>query len=118
MNTEAERVLKRRIFDILIEVGMSAGLDGFKYSMEAIQLLIENGNLSTTKELYPSIAKKCATSPQRVERCIRNAISVAFERGDIQVLKQYFKNSYSPKTGRPTNTEFLKTLAYILMFQE
>lgn len=114
----AENVLKRRIFDILMEIGMSTGVSGFKYSMEAIQLLMKDDNLSITKELYPSIAKKFDSTPSRVERGIRHAISIVFQRGKTEVLEKYFGTVYAAKTVKITNTEFLKTIAYILQLEE
>lgn len=110
--TKRKTPLNQTIFNMLIEIGIPTNVDGFRYASEAIKLLMENENMPITKELYPTVAKSFNTTPIRVERCIIHGIEVAFCRGDVEVLESYFKNSYSFKKKKPTNAEFLTTVAY------
>jgi two-component system response regulator (stage 0 sporulation protein A) len=64
-----------------------------------------------TKELYPTIAKKCNTTPSRVERAIRHAIEVAWNRGKVDVLDSMFGYTISNNKGKPTNSEFIALIA-------
>ena len=76
-----------------------------------ILCMCDNENLSSiTKFLYPAIAKKFDTTPSRVERAIRHAIEVVFNRGDLELLLQYFGYSINPQKGKATNSEFIATI--------
>ena len=66
---------------------------------------------AVTKVLYPEVAKKFDTTPSRVERAIRHAIEVAWDRGDIEVLQKYFGYTVSNIKGKPTNSEFIAMIA-------
>ena len=66
---------------------------------------------AVTKVLYPTVAKKFDTTPSRVERAIRHAIEVAWDRGDIEVLQKFFGYTVSNIKGKPTNSEFIAMLA-------
>ena len=66
---------------------------------------------SVTKVLYPAIAKKFATTASRVERAIRHAIEVAWDRGDVDVLASYFGYTIQSSRGKPTNSEFIAMIA-------
>ena len=74
---------------------------------------ISNGNCinSVTKVLYPSVAKKYATTTSRVERAIRHAIEVAWDRGDVDTLNSYFGYTIQNNRGKPTNSEFIAMIA-------
>ena len=113
--------LEEEIRNMLLELGIPASLQGFYYASAALEILFYSKNpadVPVTKELYPEVAKYFNTTANRVERCIRHAVEVAFERGDVEVLKHYFKNSCSMERGKATNAEFLYTLAYYLQLEE
>lgn len=115
-----EPSLEEKIRDLLLEVGMPANLQGFYYSIAAIEILFyskKTADVSVTKEIYPTVAKQFETTASRVERSIRHAIDVAFERGNVEVLEHYFKNSCSTERGKATNSEFLYTLTYYLQLE-
>lgn len=101
------------VSDYMLELGIPAHLRGYYYLREAILLSAEDMELvgSVTKLLYPSIAKNFHTSVQRVERAIRNAIEVSWERGNSSVFEELF--GYSQRTGaqRPTNSEYIARIA-------
>lgn len=109
-----------RISDILQEIGIPAHIKGYQYIRCAINLAYENMDLmeAVTKKLYPTVAKKFDTTPSRVERSIRHAIEVAWDRGDIEVLQQYFGNTICGLKGKPTNSEFIGKIADILHMQD
>ena len=72
---------------------------------------------AVTKVLYPAVAKKFGTTPSRVERAIRHAIEVAWDRGDIETLQKYFGYTVSNIKGKPTNSEFIAMIADRLYLQ-
>ena len=74
---------------------------------------IENGDLinAVTKVLYPTVAKKYQTTSSRVERAIRHAIEVAWDRGDLDTLNSYFGYTIQNERGKPTNSEFIAMIA-------
>ncbi len=105
--------LERHITQIMLDLGIPAHLKGYHYLREAI--LISEQDMETvtsvTKLLYPSIAKRYHTSEQKVERAIRNAIEVSWQRGNVSIFEELF--GYSSQTGRqrPTNSEYIFHLA-------
>ena len=101
------------IADILREIGVPARIFGYQYAQEAIKLTLQDVSVvhRITKTLYPAIAEKFNTTPSRVERAIRNAIEVAWDRGDVDTLQKYFGYTVSAVKGRPTNGEFIAMLA-------
>ena len=105
--------LEARITNILHEIGVPAHIRGYHYMREAIMMAV--GDLDVlnyiTKELYPSIAKKCNTTPSRVERAIRHAIEVAWSRGQIDAIDSMFGYTVSNTKGKPTNSEFIALIA-------
>lgn len=84
-----------------------------KYLRYSIMLSIENPDMmgSVTKVLYPTVAKHFQTTPSRVERAIRHAIEVAWDRGDVDVLSSYFGYTIQSSRGKPTNSEFIAMIA-------
>ena len=92
---------------------MPAHIKGYQYIREAIVLAVNDMEVinSVTKELYPTLARKFKTTPSRVERAIRHAIEVAWERGQIDVNNQMFGNTISATKGKPTNSEFIAMIA-------
>lgn len=98
---------------LMLEIGVPVHLKGYHYLREAICLTAEDMELvgSVTKLLYPQIAKRFVTTDGKVERAVRNAIEVSWERGNTEMFEQVF--GYSRKTGktRPTNSEYIACMA-------
>ena len=105
--------LKITISKIMHQLGVPAHIKGYQYLREAILLSIEDKDLigSVTKILYPTIAKTYNTTSSRVERAIRHAIEVAWDRGDIDVLSSYFGYTVQNERGKPTNSEFIAMIS-------
>ncbi len=105
--------LESMVTDVIHEIGVPAHIKGYQYLREAIILTINDMEMinAVTKVLYPEVAKKFDTTPSRVERAIRHAIEVAWDRGDIEVLQKYFGYTVSNIKGKPTNSEFIAMIA-------
>lgn len=105
--------LERHVAELLHELGIPAHIKGYYYLREAIVLTVNNMSLinEITSSLYPSVARKFDTKSSRVERAIRHAVEVAFDRGDIDTLQRYFGNTISLHKGKPTNSEFIALVA-------
>lgn len=105
--------LEKRVTEVFREIGVPAHIKGYNYLREAVVVAVRNMNVinAITSELYPAVAEKFDTTPSRVERAIRHAIEVAWDRGDIEVLQQYFGNTTSSMKGKPTNSEFIALIA-------
>lgn len=105
--------LETKVTNILHEIGVPAHIRGYHYIREAILMAINDIDVLNyiTKELYPSIAKKCNTTPSRVERAIRHAIEVAWSRGKVDVIDSLFGYTVSNHKGKPTNSEFIALIA-------
>lgn len=105
--------LRSKVSAILLELGMPTHIKGFQYTREAIIMCVEDFDRinAVTKVLYPEIAKVYRTTASRVERAIRHAIEVAWDRGDINVLQTYFGYAVSSAKGKPTNSEFISLIA-------
>lgn len=105
--------LKPVVTDIIHELGIPAHIKGYRYVREAIILAVGNAGIidAITKELYPQVAKMFQTTPSRVERAIRHAIEVAWDRGDLETLQRYFGYTVSNIKGKPTNSEFIALVA-------
>ena len=110
--TDAER-LQGEVTAMLHEIGVPAHIKGYQYVREAIVLTVQNMDIinAVTKVLYPEVAKRFGTTPSRVERAIRHAIEVAWDRGDLETLQKYFGYTVSISKGKPTNSEFIAMLA-------
>lgn len=95
------------------QIGIPAHVKGYQYIRDAILMVVEDVSLlgAVTKELYPAIAKKYDTAPSRVERGIRHAIELAWERGHTETLKRIFGYSMNIERQKPTNSEFVALLA-------
>ena len=105
--------LEARVTNILHEIGVPAHIRGYHYMREAIMMAVNDLDVLNyiTKELYPSIAKRCNTTPSRVERAIRHAIEVAWSRGQIDAIDSMFGYTISNTKGKPTNSEFIALIA-------
>lgn len=105
--------LELMVTEIMHQIGVPAHIKGYHYLREAIILSITNTEVinSVTKILYPTVAKKHNTTSSRVERAIRHAIEVAWDRGDIDVLNSYFGFTIQNDRGKPTNSEFIAMIS-------
>ena len=101
--------LQEEVTEIIHEVGVPAHIKGYQYLREAIIMSVEDMDMlnSITKILYPTIAKKFATTPSRVERAIRHAIEVAWSRGRMDTIDEMFGYTINCRKGKPTNSEFI-----------
>ena len=108
-----EKRIDTLVTEIIHEIGIPAHIKGYQYIREAIVEVVADMGLinAVTKALYPQVAKKYNTTPSRVERAIRHAIEVAWDRGDIEVLQRYFGYTVSGVKGKPTNSEFIALIA-------
>lgn len=98
---------------VIQQMGVPAHVKGYQYLRDAIVLVTKDVNLlgAVTKELYPLIAKKYNTTASRVERAIRHAIELAWDRGNIEVITRFFGYTISMERGKPTNSEFIAMVA-------
>lgn len=105
--------IETQVTRIIHQLGVPAHIKGYQYLRTAILLTINDNNIinSVTKILYPSVAKKYHTTTSRVERAIRHAIEVAWDRGDVDVLNSYFGYTIQNNRGKPTNSEFIAMIA-------
>lgn len=112
-NVVTDSQLEVMITDIIHQIGVPAHIKGYHYLREAIILSIKNSDIinSVTKLLYPTVAKIYGTTASRVERAIRHAIEVAWDRGDIDVLNSYFGYTIQNERGKPTNSEFIAMIS-------
>ena len=97
------------VTDIIHQIGVPAHIKGYHYLREAIIQSVNDKEMleSVTKLLYPSVAKKFSTTPSRVERAIRHAIEIAWDRGDLDILNSFFGYTVNTGKGKPTNSEFI-----------
>ena len=111
MRTEPS--LESVVTEIIHEIGVPAHIKGYQYLREAIILTINDMDAinAVTKVLYPEVARKFATTPSRVERAIRHAIEVAWDRGDMETLQKFFGYTVSGIKGKPTYSEFIAMIA-------
>lgn len=105
--------LEMMVTEIIHQIGVPAHIKGYHYLREAIILSIKDTEIinAVTKLLYPTVAKKYSTTSSRVERAIRHAIEVAWDRGDVNVLNSYFGYTVHNGRGKPTNSEFIAMIA-------
>ena len=105
--------LEALVTNVIHEVGVPAHIKGYQYLREAIMMVVNNIDIinQITKQLYPEIAFKYATTPSRVERAIRHAIEVAWGRGQSETVENIFGYTISAAKGKPTNSEFIAMIA-------
>ncbi len=105
--------IETQVTQIIHQIGVPAHIKGYQYLRTAILLTIKDSDIinSVTKVLYPSVAKKYATTTSRVERAIRHAIEVAWDRGDVDTLNSFFGYTIQNNRGKPTNSEFIAMIA-------
>ena len=107
------------VTDIIHQIGIPAHIKGYQYVRFAIMTTVQYPDMmnAVTKRLYPCVAQRFDTTPSRVERAIRHAIEVAWDRGDIDVLNSYFGYTIHHGRGKPTNSEFIAMIADRLRLQ-
>ena len=112
--------LKTMVTSVIHEIGVPAHIKGYQYLREAIMITVRDMDVinAVTKILYPEVAKRYATTPSRVERAIRHAIEVAWDRGDLETLQKYFGYTVSNAKGKPTNSEFIAMIADRLTLEQ
>ena len=101
--------IEAMVTSIIHEIGVPAHIKGYQYLREAIIIAVNDMDVinAITKVLYPQVAKAFQTTPSRVERAIRHAIEVAWDRGDLDTLQRFFGYTVSNTKGKPTNSEFV-----------
>jgi FOG: CheY-like receiver len=115
-NIEAEPMnnsLRLQVTDILHQIGVPAHIKGYHYLRDSIIMAVQDPDIinAVTKQLYPNVAKQYNTTSSRVERAIRHAIEVAWDRGDVDVLNSYFGYTIHNTRGKPTNSEFIAMIS-------
>ena len=107
------------VTNIIHEIGVPAHIKGYQYLREAIIIAVNDMDVinAITKVLYPEVAKTFGTTPSRVERAIRHAIEVAWDRGDLDTLQKFFGYTVSNTKGKPTSSEFIALIADKLQLQ-
>ncbi|WP_368020031.1 sporulation transcription factor Spo0A [Intestinimonas massiliensis (ex Afouda et al. 2020)] len=115
-----DRNLESTVTSIIHEIGVPAHIKGYQYLRESILIAVKDMDVinAVTKILYPEVAKRFGTTASRVERAIRHAIEVAWDRGDLETLQKYFGYTVSNAKGKPTNSEFIAMIADRLQLQQ
>lgn len=110
---EHQPTLEIQVTEILHQIGVPAHIKGYHYLRDSIMMAIETPDIinAVTKQLYPSVAKRYETTSSRVERAIRHAIEVAWDRGDVDILNSYFGYTIHNTRGKPTNSEFIAMIS-------
>ena len=116
---QANSGIEAMVTGIIHEIGVPAHIKGYQYLREAIIIAVGDMDVinAITKVLYPQVAKTFQTTPSRVERAIRHAIEVAWDRGDLDTLQRFFGYTVSNTKGKPTNSEFIALIADKLQLQ-
>jgi len=112
--------LEEKIANLFLTVGIPAHIKGYQYLREAVKMVIDNPDLMgrITKELYPGIAHRFGTTSSKVERAIRHAIEVAWNRGRIEALDEAFGRNVCSLDDKPTNGEFIALVSDRLRMKE
>lgn len=112
-STVTGRDLEQAISRVMLDLGIPAHLRGYQYLRSAVEMCAEDMELvgSVTKLLYPDLAKIHKTTDQKIERAIRNAIEVSWERGNGDLFEELFGYNNSDEYSRPTNSEYIAVVA-------
>lgn len=112
-NTVSSHEIQRIISDFMLELGIPAHLRGYQFLRSALEMCVNDMELvgSVTKLLYPDLAKMYQTTDTKIERAIRNAIEVSWERGNCELFEELFGYCNSPEYTRPTNSEYIAVVA-------
>ncbi len=108
-----DAIIERSVTSVMHGLGIPAHIKGYQFLRTAITKTINDPDMINyvTKSLYPTVARIHGTTPSRVERAIRHAIEVAWDRGDVDTLTSYFGYTISRQRGKPTNSEFIAMIA-------
>lgn len=119
MEVPVNRKMEEKVTTIMHEIGIPANIKGYKHIRTAVIYAIQKPSVleAITKELYPDIAKMYQTTASRVERAIRHAIGVAWDRGKPEMLDKFFGYTVSDMKGKPTNSEFIAMIVDHLNLQ-
>ena len=118
--TDILRIETSGIQKLLMQIGIPANMLGFSYIVPALELIALTPDYinNITKGLYVEIARKCSSTPVRVERNIRHAIEAAFLKGNLEVIEKIFSSSSYSAKGAPTNSKFLAEVYYYMVNNE
>ena len=107
-----EAAIKR----MLLELGVPTHIKGYSRLACAIRIAVDDPAIAEaiTKGLYPAVAKEFGDTPSRVERAIRHAVGLSFDRCDFETVNRYFGSTVNPRKGQPTNSEFITRLADVI----
>lgn len=113
IQSNPEEDLEVTVSNIIKIVGVPAHIKGYQFLRDSIIWTIKDNEIinAVTKELYPGIAKRYHTTASRVERAIRHAIEVAWQRGDLETINKLFGYTIQVSKGKPTNSEFIAMIA-------
>ena len=113
IQSSKEEILEIKVTNIIHEIGVPAHIKGYQYLRDGIMMVVNNIEVinQITKQLYPDLAKKYKTTPSRVERAIRHAIEVAWNRGQLETVESIFGYTVNSNKGKPTNSEFIAMIA-------
>ena len=111
--SEAPAALENQVTEIIHDIGVPAHIKGYQYLREAIIIAVQDIDVinAVTKVLYPEVARRFSTTPSRVERAVRHAIEIAWDRGDLETLQRYFGYTVNSTKGKPTNSECIAMIA-------
>ena len=117
---KSNNTIKLKITDMLHNLGIPSNLKGYSYIRDGIEMMYNDTSMmgAITKELYPRLARSYETTSSRVERAIRNAIEISWSRGDYDYMEELFGNSVDCDKSKPTNGEFIVTLADRLKLED
>lgn len=120
MSERFELTTEQRIFEVMLDMGIPAHLKGYHYMKTAVVMAVEDMKVvgSVTKLLYPEIARRYNTTNGKVERAIRNAIEISWERGNRQTFELLFGYSRDNGPVRPTNSEYIAAIADTVHMRE
>ena len=109
----SDQELERQISRFMLELGIPAHLRGYQFLRSAVLMCVQDMELvgSVTKLLYPDLARMYGTTAQKIERAIRNAIEVSLERGNSDIFEELFGYRNTSEYSRPTNSEYIATVA-------
>lgn len=109
----SDQELERQISGFMLELGIPAHLRGYQFLRSAVLMCVQDMELvgSVTKLLYPDLARMYGTTAQKIERAIRNAIEVSWERGNSDIFEELFGYRNTSEYSRPTNSEYIATVA-------
>ena len=120
MSTGISKSTEQILFEMMLDMGIPAHLKGYHYMKAAVLMAIEDMKVvgSVTKLLYPEIAKRYNTTDGKVERAIRNAIEISWERGNSQTFEAIFGYSKESGPSRPTNSEYIAAMADVVHLRQ